>query len=47
VLALKDKLDIAELKGGGASKFGDLAGVADEVVNEVIGYVENDLGEAG
>lgn len=43
VLTFEDELDVADIEGGGGAELGELAGGGDDIVDEVIGYVEDDL----
>ena len=43
VLAFEDELDISLFEAGGAAKLGELAGGRDEVIDEIVSYIEEDL----
>lgn len=42
-MALEDELEIADVEGRGAAEFGEAAGGGDEVVDEIVGYLEENL----
>lgn len=43
VLAFEDELDVSDFEAGGAAELGELAGAGNEVVDKVIGGIEEDL----
>jgi hypothetical protein len=45
-LTLEDDLQVADVEGVGASNFGESAGSCDEVVDEVVGDLQEYLGSS-
>ena len=43
VVAFKDNLQVTDIKLRGLAQFGELAGAADDLVDEIIGYLEKCL----
>lgn len=43
VVAFEDELDVADLEGGRGAQFGETAGGRDDVVDEVVGHLEDEL----
>lgn len=44
VVALEHQLDVADLEGRGRTEFGQTARGSDDVVNEVVGHLQDELG---
>jgi len=43
VVAFEDELQVADLEGGGGAQLGELAGGGDDLVDEVVGNLEEGL----
>lgn len=44
VVALEHELDVADLEGGRGAEFGETTGCCDDVVDKVVGHLEDELG---